>query len=83
MEVPVSSNTKVTKVTIEDNTQVKRVVVGRPVRRVNEASGSLSALSDVDLTNLENGSLLIYSDTSEKFEASRDLEEQNINGGSY
>jgi len=83
MEVPVSSNTKVTKVTIDDNTQVKKVVVGRPVRRVNESSGSMSGLTDVDLTNLENGSLLIYSDTSEKFEASRDLEEQNINGGSY
>lgn len=43
----------------------------------------LSDLADVDLTGLEDGSLLIYSTTSEKFEASRLLEKQNINGGHF
>lgn len=43
----------------------------------------LSNLADVDLSGLEDGSLLIYSATSEKFEASRLLENQNINGGHF
>ena len=73
----------INRVTINDNTQVKKVVVGRPVRRVTDAGNNLSALNDVDLTNLGDGSLLIYNDASEKFEASIDLEKQNINGGSY
>lgn len=81
MEVPVSSNTRVTKVTIDDNTQVKKVVVGRPVRRVREAiSGSLSGLSDIDETTLEDppaGAVLSYNAETGKFEAVQ------INGGSY
>jgi hypothetical protein len=43
----------------------------------------LSDLADVDLSDLQDGSLLIYSSTSEKFEASILLEKQNINGGHF
>lgn len=64
-------------------TQVKKVIVGTPVRRVNQARGYLNQLNDVDVTNLKNGSLLIYSNVSSKWEASTLLEEQEINGGSF
>jgi len=66
------------------NTLVKKVVVGKPVRRVSAGSFLLNALGDVDTTNLENGSLLIYKSNTLKWTASKDVEEgQNINGGSY
>jgi hypothetical protein len=48
----------------------------RQVRRIAD-------LIDVDLMGLEDGSLLIYNATSEKFEASILLEKQNINGGHF
>jgi hypothetical protein len=48
----------------------------RQVRRIAD-------LIDVDLMGLEDGSLLIYNATSEKFEASILLEKQNINGGNF
>lgn len=77
--------TTVKRIAVADQTTtIKKVVVGTPVRRVNEVDRQLSALKDVDLNNLENGSLLIYKTTTSKWTASKDVEdEQNINGGSY
>lgn len=82
MEVPVSGTTQVKRVT-KDETQVKKVIVGRPIRRINEARININEIQGIDLTNLEDGSLLIYNTSTENFEASRDLEKQNINGGNY
>jgi hypothetical protein len=71
-------------VTSNSNTLVKKVVVGKPVRRVSAGSFLLNSLGDVDATNLENGSLLIYKSNTLQWTASKDVEEgQNINGGSY
>lgn len=64
-------------------TQVSKITVGRPVRRVTEGVFKIDVLGGVDTSTKENGSLLIYDATSEKWVASRDLEEQNINGGTY
>jgi len=64
-------------------TQVKKIIVGKPVRRVRPARFSITDLTDVDLTNLQDGSLLIYDTGSQKFEANINLEKQNINGGNY
>lgn len=63
-------------------TRVKKVVVGTPVRRVNEA-GNINDLEDVDNSNLQNGSVLVYSTSSSKWVATRDLENQNMDGGSF
>lgn len=49
---------------------------GQVIRRLGD-------LADVDLSDLQDGSLLIYSAASEKFEASILLEKQNINGGNF
>jgi len=65
------------------NTQVKQVVVGTPVRRVTGGSFALSGLPDVDVTNITQGSVLVYETSTNKWTATLDLEEQNINGGSY
>lgn len=70
-------------VSLRGKTQVKRVVVGRPVRRVNTATGNIDNLAGVDTTGKENGSILVYNASSDNFEATTSLEEQDINGGQY
>lgn len=72
-------------VTSNSNTLVKKVVVGKPVRRVSAGSSNLlNSLGDVDVNNLKNGSLLIYKTSTQKWTSTKDVEEgQNINGGSY
>jgi hypothetical protein len=44
---------------------------------------NLGDIADVDLTNLEDGSLLIYDILTQKFVASRLLEKQEIDGGEF
>ena len=63
-------------------TTVKKVIVGTPVKKV-VSGAAMSNMADVVVTGVTNGDLLIYSDASSKWLASKDLEEQNINGGSY
>jgi len=64
-------------------TQVKKVVVGTPVKRVTSGSFNINNLAGVVTTGAVNGSLLIYNATEEEWQAGVDLENQNINGGSY
>lgn len=72
-----------TVVTSGATTEVKRVVVGTPVRRVTAGAFSIDNLGGVDTTGKTNGGLLVYNSTSGNFEVTIDLEEQNINGGQY
>lgn len=44
---------------------------------------SLLAASDLDSTNLEDGSVIIYNQSISKFETSTVLEKQNLEGGHY
>lgn len=82
MEVPVSGNTQVKRVT-KDETQVKKVIVGRPVRRVRESRFSISEIEGVDLSSLQDGGVLVYNESTTNFESTINLEKQNINGGNY
>ena len=70
-------------VTAGNTTIVKRIVVGRPVRRVAEATDNINELQGIDTSGKVNGSVLVYNASNELWEATLDLEEQNINGGSY
>ena len=70
-------------VTSGTKTQVKKVVLGRPVRRVIQASNNINSSGDVDVTNIVDGSVLVYSGSTSKWTATQDLENQNINGGTY
>jgi hypothetical protein len=47
------------------------------------AIGSISTLSDVDLTNTEDGSLLIYTQATTRWTASRNLNAQDMDGGNF
>lgn len=70
-------------VTPGNTTIVKRIVVGTPVRRVSEAALNINNLAGVDTSSRVNGSVLVYNSTSALWESTLNLEQQNINGGSY
>jgi hypothetical protein len=70
-------------VTTQGTTKVKKVVVGRPVRRITSTSGSINNLAGVDTTGAQQGSVLVYDESSSSFNATNDLEDQNLNGGQY
>lgn len=70
-------------VSSDQTTIVKSVTVGRPVRRVVQASSNINDLQGIDTTAKVNGSVLVYNSTTSKWTATQDLENQNINGGSY
>lgn len=44
---------------------------------------NISQANDVDVSNLENGSVLVYSGSSEKWIATRLLENQSLESGHY
>jgi hypothetical protein len=44
---------------------------------------TITGLTDVDVSNLEDGSVLVYANTSSKFVATRTLEQQIVNGGLF
>lgn len=50
---------------------------------VTDGIQSLSEANDVDFTALEDGSLLVYSQTTQKWTATKLLESQNIESGHY
>jgi hypothetical protein len=81
--VTAGGTTRATVVSSGSTTQVKKVVVGTPIRRVSGGSGNINNITGINTQGAVNGSLLVYSSSSGVWEASLDLEEQNINGGSY
>ncbi len=74
--------TNVINVTLNE-TLVKKVRVGVPVRSIVESTNNINGLEGINTSNKVNGSVLIYNGTSDKWEATLDLEQQNVNGGSF
>jgi hypothetical protein len=72
-----------TEIKIKGRTRVHSVKVGRPLNRLDPTTGSIHNLSGVDTAAREDGSVLVYNATSEKFEATKTLEKQFINGGNF
>ena len=64
-------------------TTVKKVIVGTPVRKVTSGSFNINNLVGIDVSNAENGDMLIYNGDRSTWVSTKDLDEQNINGGSY
>lgn len=74
------------KVVVNPRNNLSATVQGKTSVIVNQSGQvirQLSDLTDVDLSGLVDGALLIYNATTEKFVASRELEMQNINGGHF
>jgi hypothetical protein len=70
-------------VSLKGTTRVKKVVVGKPIRKVNTNSGSISNLTGVDTSGSVDGSVLIYNSSSGNYEATTELNQQEVNGGQY
>ena len=70
-------------VTPGNTTIVKRIVIGTPVRRVSEAALNINNLDGISTSNRVNGSVLVYNSANSLWESTLNLEQQNINGGSY
>jgi hypothetical protein len=64
-------------------TQVKKIVVGRPVRNVGSGAVTIDTLYGVDTSGKVDGSVLVYNASTLNFEATVYLEKQDINGGNY
>lgn len=67
------------------DTIVRKITVGTPVRRVNPAArpDSIESLSDVYAATKQNGSVLVYDAANERWAATLQLANQDINGGQY
>lgn len=59
------------------------VVTGGLLPRTYQAITSISGASDVDLSELEDGSMLVYEQNIERWKAVRKLEKQIMEGGFY
>lgn len=68
---------------VGQTTQVKKVVVGRPVRNVSSGSTSINNLLGVDTSGRVDGAILQFDAATGKFVANSELTKQDINGGSY
>jgi len=55
------------------------------VKTLNLSSGRLIELADIDPLDLNDGAVIVYNETSEKFEIRRDIRNPNtkIIGGTY
>lgn len=68
-------------VTVEQEASTTVTTVGE--QGLTGSTGSITDIIDVDATNKENGSVLVYKALTAKWTATRLLEEQEMNGGHY
>jgi len=64
-------------------TQVRKIVIGTPVKKVTAGAFSISNLGGVDISGAEHGAVLVYDENLGKFIADKTLEDTNITGGQY
>lgn len=82
VKVGVTGST-VKSVTVGNKTQVKKVVVGVPVRTASSATVSIDAVRGVDTSTKSDGAIFVYSNVTNNWEATTLIEKQTINGGNY
>jgi hypothetical protein len=83
INVTVGQGKTVTEVKVSGRTKVASVRVGRPIRNVTQKSGSIDVLDGIDVSNKQDGSVLVYNSGTENFEATKNLDKQFINGGNF
>lgn len=79
MKVKVSNqSSKVVAVNTQGTTEVVSVGIQGP-----SGPNNISTATDVDVSGLEDGSVLVYKSSTLKWRATRTLEQQNLEGGHY
>jgi len=64
-------------------TNVKKITVGRPISTAAQTSTNINSLQGIDTSGKVDGSVLVYSTSSQNWEATLQLEKQEIIGGNY
>lgn len=64
-------------------TQVRKIIIGTPVKKVTSGAFSISNLGGVDVSGAVTGAVLVYDENLGKFIADKTLEDTNITGGQY
>lgn len=77
------SRTIQVQVTSSNVAQVRKITVGTPIRRVTRAAIGMSDINNIDFSNLQNGSMMVYNSTTQNWTSTLNLESQNISGGQY
>lgn len=75
--------TRATKVITDNNLIVKEIVVGTPVRRVSSGAFNINNIGGIVTAGAEEGSVLVYDETTNKWVAQKTLENTNITGGQF
>jgi hypothetical protein len=84
MAITVGTGVTTKKVTVVGSTtQVKKVIVGTPVKRVTSGSFSVNNIEGIDTSGAIDGSILMYNSATSKWRVSNELQNHIINGGSY
>ena len=65
------------------NSENNPVVTAVGIQGISASDMSLNNLSDVDATNLENGSVLVYKTNTSKWTSTRLLDQQFMEGGEF
>lgn len=64
-------------------TKVRRVTVGKPVKRIDPAKVDVDNIIGIDTSGKTDGSVLVYNTSSDNFESTLTLDKQLVNGGQY
>jgi hypothetical protein len=68
---------------ITQTTEIQAVVTGIMGPRGPRGAGSFAEMSDIDLTSLGSGSLLIYNTQTQKWTATTLLDQQTVESGQF
>lgn len=68
---------------VKVNTSGTSQVVGIGIQGPAGPQSSIATLPDVNITNLENGSVLVYSEQTQKWVSTTTLESQTMEGGFF
>lgn len=68
---------------VSNKTVIDKIIVGVPIRSINEASGDINLLDGIDASQRTHGSVLVYDDDRDLWVAQLLLERQTIDGGYY
>jgi hypothetical protein len=71
------------QVTTSNVAQVRRIVVGTPIRRVTRSAIGMDDLNNINFSDLRNGSVMVYNSSTQNWTSTLNLESQNISGGQY
>ena len=81
--IEVDSDTEPQVILVSDDTPKVIITENEPGPQGPAGIKNISDADDVDTSNLEDGSLLVYSQNTEKWLATRLLEKQAIESGHY